>query len=325
MQIRHPDGYFALKKLNPGETDQDDNRESFNMELSSLLFSQDKASGAQKHLIQVLATFEVLNPAPQHSTWYFLFDWAEGSLSDFWRANPHLVRNDSHVPWLVKQFHGLTKALKCVHNERKQTINAFSIKQRVNSNTLYGRHGDISVANFLWFRSNPFPGVLSLADFGLGRLHRQVSRSERDPRTMARTATYRAPEFDLEEPKISRLSDIFSLGCVFLEYVTWFFLGFQGVETSSEARNEPDIYGFGADTFFTFDKSVPVSDRQFFVKPIVWDLIHSLRDDEKCNTHLSQILNIIGEDMLQPDLSRRINAEKLEKKFRKLSESIEGG
>lgn len=288
------------------------------MELSSLLFSQDKGFGAQEHLIQVLATFEVLNPAPQHSTWYFLFDWAEGNLTDFWRRNQCLVRDHNHLPWMAKQLHGLTKALKCVHNERKQTLNSFDIKTRVNSNTLYGRHGDISVGNFLWFPSDPFPGTFSLADFGLGRLHRQVSRSERDPRSIARTATYRAPEFDLDKPGISRMSDIFSLGCVFLEYVIWFFFGFEGVEQSSKDRIEPDIYGFRADTFFTFNREAAVSERQFFVKQSVKDLIQQLKRDQACSEYLSQLLDIIDNNMLEPNPSRRIDAVRLEREMKEL-------
>lgn len=280
------------------------------MELASLLFSEDKAPGAQKHLIHVLATFEVLNPS-QHPTWYFLFDWAEGDLGEFWKKNDHL-RNPSHLPWMAEQFYGLTKAIKCVHNERVQTLKSFEIKNRVDSNTLYGRHGDISVGNFLWFHSDTPPGILCLSDFGLGRLHRQVSRSERDP-NIARTATYRAPEFDLDKPLVSRLSDIFSLGCVFLEHVIWYFLGVEGVDESSKARLEIDIYGFNADTFFTFDRTATGSERHFDVKQSVRDLIERLQKRQDCSTYLSELLNIIGTDMIQPDLSKRIDAAKLER------------
>lgn len=293
------------------------------MELSSLLFSEDKSIGVREHLIQALATFEVVNPGPQNPTWYFLFDWAEGNLSDFWKSNSHLVRDHNHLPWMARQFHGLTKALKCVHNERTETIKSFDIQKKPNSNTLYGRHGDINATNFLWFPSEPLPGIFSLADFGLGRLHRQVSRSIQNPNLTARTATYRPPEVDLKTPFISRISDIFSLGCVFLEYVTWFFGGFEGLENSAKDRTALDIHGFAADTFFTSHRDVADLERQFFIKESVRVLIQRLKTDPDCTTYLSQLLDIIGDKMLEPDHSKRMNTVLLEKEMELLSRACE--
>ena len=315
VQSRNPDGFFALKKLNATDEDLKANRNTFNMELSSLLFSEDKAFSVQEHLIQALATFEVVNPSPQNPTWYFLFDWAKGNLNDFWKNNRRLIKDHDHLPWMARQFHGLTKGLMCVHNERTETIKSFDIHKRANSNTLYGRHGDINASNFLWFPSEPPPGILSLSDFGLGRLHREVSRSIQDPQSLKRTETYRAPEFDLEEKSISRISDIFSLGCVFLEYVIWFFRGFKGIKKCSKDRLELDIHNFTADTFFTFNREVAASERQFFVKPSVRALIKELQNDPDCSTYLSQLLDIIGDEMIEPNPSERINAVRLEIKM----------
>lgn len=284
------------------------------MQLSSLLFSKDQVFSVQEHLIQALATFEVVNPSPQNPTWYFLFDWAEGDLNNFWMNNLHLVRDHNYLPWMARQFHGLTKGLRCVHNERTETIKSFDIQNRANSNTLYGCHGDINIGNILWFPSEPLPGILSLSDFGLGRLHRSIQ----DSRPCKRLETYRAPESGLEENSISRISDIFSLGCVFLEFVVWFFRGIDGLEKSSQDRLELDIHNFTADTFFTFNRETVASGRKFFIKQSVRDLIEELQTDPDCTTYLWQLLDIIVNEMLEPDPSKRIETSRLERYMKAL-------
>ena len=294
------------------------------MELASLLFSQDNWPDERKHSIQVLATFEIVNRENNDATWYFLFDWARGNLDDYWKRNDKLVRDYSRLPWMAEQFHGLCKALQGVHNERDKTVPSFNLETSGASGKLYGRHGDINPSNFLWFTSanhNSIPDILILADFGLGRLHRQVSRSEQDPRSIARTATYRAPEFDLNKPLISRKTDIFSLGCVFLEYITWFFLGSQGIEEKASLRFELDIYGFHADTFFTFHREQAATqgkERQFFIKDSVRNLVHELQSREDCCIYLHQLLDFILNQMLLPDPHKRIDASRLTKEMDKL-------
>jgi hypothetical protein len=70
-------GYFALKKLRSHEP------KNFKLELSSLLSSVDH-NRSREHMIQVIATFEEVNPGDHQSTFLLLFDWAEGNLKDFW-------------------------------------------------------------------------------------------------------------------------------------------------------------------------------------------------------------------------------------------------
>ncbi|TDZ30733.1 Cyclin-dependent kinase A-1 [Colletotrichum spinosum] len=278
--IRHPQGFFALKKLTSH------NRLSFNLELSSLLFTGQQYK--KQHLIQLLATFEVVNNAAGGmSTFYFLFDWAEGSLTKFWQNNQQLVRDKRHCHWMATQFYEICEALQCVHNDRMPTLKY--IEDRASNHSLYGRHGDIKPGNFLWFRTaSSHAGLLALSDFGLGRLHTQVSRSKQDPRNLERSASYRCPEFDLPSGQVSPRSDIFSLGCVFLEYVTWFFHGYNVIDQDfPNARLENDIYGFESDTFFS------IRNQQAYIKPAVLSWIEQLQRHPDCSWYLMDLLDVI--------------------------------
>ncbi|KAI1373024.1 protein kinase [Hypoxylon crocopeplum] len=323
--MRHPGGLFALKKLTSH------NRENFNLELSSLLFSMDNSRGknATKNLVQLLATFEVPDPSVQGSTYYLLFDWAVGTLSNFWRENQHFVGNSDHCLWMSKQIHQLCLALQCVHNERLETLKSIDHNtlervlhgRDVDVNELYGRHGDIKPDNFLWFCQPP--DLLALSDFGLGRLHTQVSRSKQNPKDIAVQATYRAPGFDLPDGLISRASDIFSLGCVLLEYGTWFLLGMHSVEHAFPSqRNGKDIYDFNSDTFFVIrpDSS---GKQQPFLKPKVLSWISGLQKHRSCSWYLSDLLDIIRDKMLVPDRENRANIICLTKRMEALRRTCE--
>ncbi|KAI0834495.1 hypothetical protein F5Y06DRAFT_300599 [Hypoxylon sp. FL0890] len=326
--IRHPSKFFALKRLHSRD------QENFNLELSSLLFSMNKASGkgANNHLIHLLATFEVPHPSMGGSTYYLLFDWAEGNLRDFWRSNPNLVGEKHHSLWMSQQFHRICQAVQCVHNEREETLKSTDTsrlargpERQFDVHDLYGRHGDIKPDNFLWFHpAYPSSDLLALSDFGLGRLHTQVSRSNQDPRKLAYTATYIAPEFDLPDSMISRASDIFSLGCVFLEYVTWYMKGLDSVENEFPIqRSSKDMYGFDADKFFVIRPDGPGGQHRPFLKPRVKEWIAALQQHENCTWYLHQLLEIIRDKMLEPDRNKRIHIIPLIKEMEKLRKTCE--
>ncbi|KAI1799227.1 kinase-like protein [Daldinia bambusicola] len=329
--IRHPDKVFALKKL----TSHD--RSSFDIELSSLLFCMDMSinEDASRHMIQPLATFEVEEPTVNGSTYYILFDWAEGNLNNFWETNDNPRPARYHCKWMSHELYSLCLALKCVHNERHEALKLIDTSTLENNllgkphdaHELYGRHGDIKPDNVLWFRSPQSStssgdssltktiSQLALSDFGLGRLHTKVSRSNQDPKNIARTETYRAPEFDLKHGKISRASDIFSLGCVFLEYVTWFLLGNKSAtETFPNVRFNKDIYKFESDTFFNITTDVNGVERPI-LKESVKDWILQLQNHKDCTWYLHQLLEVIRDKMLEPERESRIHILELVEKM----------
>ncbi|KAI0097137.1 kinase-like protein [Daldinia grandis] len=310
----HQRGFFALKKLASHD------RGIFDMELSSLIFCMDKPTigNADKHIIQPLVTFEVEGPKGSGSVYYILFDWAEGNLSDFWKKNDHLVGARDHCKWMSRELYLLCLALECVHNahgEMLKSIDKTTLEKELlgrphDTDSLYGRHGDIKPDNFLWFGSpllSESLGKLTLSDFGLGKLHTQLSRSNQDPRKIPNTETYRAPEFDLLDGKISRASDIFSLGCVYLEYVTWFLLGSEVVaEEFPAVRSELDIHKFTSDTFFIIRANKQTGKQQPLLKKSVENWIETLQSNKGCSRYLHKFLDLIRDKMLVPERESRI-------------------
>lgn len=120
--------------------------------------------------------------------------------------------------WFLNQCRGVVGGIQNIHSPADHS-NAREARVRV-------RHGGIKPENILWFKD--YEGVkdyLMVSDYGLTRFNTAKSRSKINPDDIAKfSGTYRPPEVDLRDP-ISRSYDIWSLGCVFLEFVSWFILG----------------------------------------------------------------------------------------------------
>ncbi|KAN0120383.1 kinase-like protein [Hyaloscypha variabilis] len=295
---------FALKRLFAHDVD------SFNKELASLLSFQDQDD---MHLIRLLVTFEVKRVSEKghvSSTFYLVFPWAEGDLWHFWKMHQTLDDRIPRCVWMAEQCHLLAVALMYVHNERELHLRRFQDVKK-EEHDLYGRHGDVKAENILYFKEE---NILVIADFGLGRLHTKISRSNQDPKTLERTATYRAPEFDTTQGKISRSCDIFSLGCMFLEFVTWYLAGWDAVsEEFPNYRQEKDIYDFLSDTFFRIEGSP--GDTKATIKPKVLEWIQKLRRNSNCNQYVLDFLTLIEKRMLDPDSATRIRSDSLVRKL----------
>ncbi|EDO65088.1 kinase-like protein [Neurospora crassa] len=297
---------FALKRLHASD------KEAFDKELASLISVKTQKS---THLIKLLTTFSVIEEDGGSEVFYLLFPWAEGNLWKYWKV--HQPRNQQErltsALWMAQQCHQLARALLCVHNERQQTLKLYEFP--AGKDELYGRHGDIKAENVLYFESD---GMLVLSDFGLGRLHNKYSRSNADPKALEKSATYRAPEFDLARGRISRASDVFSLGCMFLEFVTWQILGYDAVyDEFPTYRMEEDItHGFESDIFFKVEGETAI------IKPKVHEWMVRLKQHENASEYTKQFLDVI-EEMLSPYPKDRINVVKLESKLYLLRRTCE--
>lgn len=69
---------------------------------------------------------------------------------------------------------------------------------------------------------------------------------------MGNTPTYRAPELDIMKDSTPKY-DIWSLGCVLLEFVAWFLCGWHEVEVFVDARLREEG-GFDYGCHCTFEK-----------------------------------------------------------------------
>lgn len=135
----------------------------------------------------------------------------------------------------------------------------------------FGRHGDLKPENILWFEGGEGNrGTLKIADFGQAELHEWQSMT-RKLSEVADTMAYRSPESHFDGKRFQQSSDIWSLGCVFLVFVTWTLGGAELVMKFARIRSSRDEYwGVKSDTFFEISRSTErVDSWSVVVKPAV--------------------------------------------------------
>lgn len=243
---------------------------AFQLEVKALLKIK-----SRKHLVKLLTTF-------QHQNQYHLiFRWAEGgNLADLWKKHVREPKLDyGRICWFAEQCYGLAHGLDGIHDTKLSQkevediqgspMSTPSIKSSYQTQYLTvkqdglhanelrdgdcGRHGDIKPENMLWFSqdSNQYGhGELKISDFGLTTFHSMLT-TKVSPRGIAVTHTYMAPEYDLNED-LSRPFDIWSLGCTYLEFITWIILGADGLDQFFEFRLQETgtNKNFVCDTFY---------------------------------------------------------------------------
>lgn len=250
---------FALKVLKAEDAN------AFALEVKALMKIKPKP-----HLVTAVTAFKY------QEKYHLVFKWAEGgNLADFWGTQAPSLAYDS-VCWLAQQCHGLADGLDGIHNASISLEELENDDSPQNSsqprttpatedqNQIHGRHGDIKPQNILWFSDevNEYSrGVLKITDFGVTAFH-----TARTTKVLARyvqvTRTYAAPEVDVSEPHceayVSRPFDIWSLGCVYLEFITWILLGNETLKEFARRRSaEKGTWKkFQEDNFYSVHKKL---------------------------------------------------------------------
>ncbi|KAI1333033.1 kinase-like domain-containing protein [Xylariaceae sp. FL0255] len=192
-------------------------------------------------IVQLLMAFEY------GSEFHLIFPFAaSGDLRSLWRmqgeADPELYS----PAWVLKQCWGIANALEAVHQPRTGENAATRVSQL---------HADINPSNILCFESDGGGApTLKLSDFGCSR---QVGPDGniRVRDLEIHTKTYRPPEHDTEELICLRY-DIWSLGCVYLDFVTWAIAGDNGYKKFARDRQSETDHKLASkgntneDTFF---------------------------------------------------------------------------
>jgi serine/threonine protein kinase len=243
-----------------------------------------------------------------------IFPYANGNLRSYWREAKHPVtasKQHKDFQWMVKQCMGLADALHTIHEHKSKGSKRF------------GRHGDIKPENILWFQDQDSTdpkttanGRLLIADFGLTRFHTEKSRSNVEPAGIAGSRTYSPPECDLSLP-ISRAYDIWSLGCVYLEFLTWFICGWQGILNFERGRfveidNRRDL------KFYTIQDYKSSSDQSAILKPSVAHWISQLRCSS--SNYVEEFLALVQQSILVVDTKARMSAKDIVTALSKLLE-----
>jgi serine/threonine protein kinase len=270
-------------------------------------------SSPHPHLIKLLATYK------REEKYHLMFPYANANLRTYWEERPSPSFDKPTVLWSLKQMTGIANALNHIHNF-KVTIplnvpgaGEARVKEDVKLSVrrgeeLFGRHGDIKPENILWFQDSRVTsdemGVLQIADFGLGRFHGRDSRSKVPPDGVFSSPTYEPPECKLRHP-VSRAYDIWSLGCLYLEFITWLLKGSAEIDGFSNfrGRDSPNS-GVNDDRFFTMDKD----GTDAIVREEVMTWIERLHCHERCSELIHDLLDLTVKDLLIIESKKRGNA-----------------
>lgn len=157
-----------------------------------------------------------------------IFPWAEGNLAEFWKgcSSDPGSRHDSF--WSLQQCLGLAGGLRKVHNDNSWRLrhgsNKFGLRNQ-------GRHGDIKPENILFFPgTGTARGRLVVADFTLMRFHSVDTVNYTQAGKVGFSETYYPPEVDDSSgASVSQKYDVWTLGCVYLEFITWYLIGYDAI------------------------------------------------------------------------------------------------
>lgn len=229
----------AIKQIEPSQDTKKANKADWDREARSL---SDINGLNHNHIVKCLAAIS------RGDELYFAFPWARGgSLRDFWNETPDQKPRLSNVRHAVYQLRGLADALFHLHNfqlqpavqntARKSDSSASEIPRvlvegnpvRDDHQKFSIRHGDLKPENILMFTEGQEKfGTLKIADMGLAKRHfiATVDRKTGTGTTFG-TLRYEAPEAELQPTQQgrSRLYDVWSMGCITLEYIIWILYG----------------------------------------------------------------------------------------------------
>jgi serine/threonine protein kinase len=252
-QNADPDACFAIKQL---EFEHDSKKNGMTAQEYEVGAFRRLNRLQDMHLIRLLATYE------HRGHFHLILPWADGgNLKDLWETQVQSeARHFGLAMWMSAQLLGLARALQKIHYCRED-LNSNDSTSPDGGVQEYGRHGDLKPENILWFKDKSgiggersSLGTLKIADFGFADFHSKHSRSNVQRSAVGGfTQTYSAPEFDVDE-RVSPQYDIWSFGCIMMQFVVWYLQGWAGVEEFSKAR-AMDSKGalIPTDTFFAIE------------------------------------------------------------------------
>ncbi|KAI0410238.1 kinase-like domain-containing protein [Xylaria grammica] len=203
------------------------------------------------HVTPLLATYHY------RGCYHFIMPWAECDLNVYWEKRyPKHARDKETLTWMMGQCAGIAEGLHGM---------------------FYGVHGDIKPSNLLWFPD------CNEEDFGSGNFSTTM-KVRRASALLGFTATYSPPEcsFTDDEVEISAEYDVWTMGCLFLEFVTWYIGGWNAVVEFKKQRGY-NVFG-EQDRDATFYEPDPcdygnaglkrVKQAVTDVSPMLWPLMH---------------------------------------------------
>ncbi|CAO2653797.1 Nn.00g032080.m01.CDS01 [Neocucurbitaria sp. VM-36] len=311
------DIYFAVKQLQK----TDDTSSTRNQDRVQEVQAYKRLNHVQHpHLTRLLATYT------HRKHLHLIFPYATGDLHNFWYDHypgpTAPVRDHKFVRWMSGQLLGLAQALHKIHH---CDVHNFVVAHHasIDAAKTHGRHGDLKPENILWFRhesdgsGDDSFGVLKISDFGFAEFHSPISLSVETSGVGGITPTYKAPEFDMN--RISPKYDIWSFGCILLQFVVWYLNGWEGVENFSNRRMNESNRLDHPDDFFNFY----VSDEQLLVteaKPALRQEFRLVRAHPASSDFILDLVDFIESKLLRMSAEKRTTCDEAKKKLEELDQ-----
>ncbi|KAK0669117.1 kinase-like domain-containing protein [Cercophora samala] len=333
----------AIKQLKLVLPDQEYNIEqAWENEISAL---EELNKFAHPHLIKSMAAIEY------GSHRLMMLEWADGgSLREIWNKEDGGAKrlDATRIQCVLDELHGLAGALSMLHETKTKTIppkrlsNALPVArqhQGVPSLELpvdnsgetdnhggmeHWRHGDLKPDNILSVKDpkgERWLGTLKIADFGLIKRH----EFETDRRFAQTQQTYTTLQYEGPETLVnshlprSRKFDIWSMGCVILEFAIFLLYGKHGLGLFGSEQHRASFNKSTETLYFTVHNGVAE------VSSIAKHWINQILQHPECQDRDSAIRDLV--ELVQNDLLV-VNVYDKTKKSRatakQLEESLKG-
>ncbi|KAK9784243.1 putative Protein kinase domain-containing protein [Seiridium cardinale] len=280
---------FLKKEGTPAQMDDFYNRETTTLERMRSLDNP--------HLIKAHAAYQ------RGKDRGFVFPWTDrGSLSDLWRRD-RISLDKELLCWIVSQIKGLVGGIRLLHGKHEKGI----------------RHGDLKPENILVFPNDTDAwGNLVIADVGLAKFHATYTRERYDPTTTrCGSRRYEPPEVQEEGVTFGRRYDMWSLGCILLEFLIWALRGDPGLREFYQASS-----GFAQ--FWETTSRSPTPQLRPVIKTWLLDLSELLRDYPD-DFALKKVLVLVEQQLLQVNVGSRPHAKDLWLEIKRLHGELPPG
>ncbi|KAJ3538687.1 hypothetical protein NM208_g5803 [Fusarium decemcellulare] len=285
-----PAEHFAIKEIRP-TTEEDRRNVERNWESEAEALQQMNRL-KQKHIVRFITAFKRGNEGSKEH--YLMFEWADGgSLRDIWMDQDNKpTRGASLVREAVEQLLGISEAL-CAAHDLDGRGSSF-------------RHGDLKPENILSFRNgnpNTIFGTLKIGDWGLAK-HHNLATQLRTKQTSTRHGTlrYEPPEVAIglsqqggHKLRLSRLYDMWSMGCVMLELIIWLRYG-----EDELLRFNLSVKGKSIHDGPCYQIENDGNSQKAKVHPVVIQWMDHLAKDSACgpDTALGELLKVVRDKLL---------------------------
>ncbi|TDZ14638.1 Serine/threonine-protein kinase [Colletotrichum orbiculare MAFF 240422] len=311
------DGWFALKVL----------EKRLRITVAQNRFENEVAANlrvSHPHIAPLLSAFQ------HRADMALVFPWASGgNLKELWgRLDP----TSDMLAWMENQCFQLADALATIHGYTSHNSGAYLRPQL---------HQDIKAENVLCFDTAVDHAPLyklKITDFGQAIPFDTTSGLEFD---VSQPKTYRPPEGDEDLFFCPGLTwDVWSLGCLYLDFITWAIVGRGGIEKFRNRRRQTnqqskqlsrvtireDVY-FQKKTAMSLWGVLPWGSPRLVarVKDSVTSHIHYLRHHPRCTLFLGELLTCIETQMLVIDPSCRATSDKIRDRLGILLQGDESG